>query len=209
MLIDSEAVASRVVAEALSAAGWQMDGVEAQRRFMGMTLNDMEPVIAAELGSDPGPAWRYRLTAAIVMAMADEATLMEGAEAALDAVEALGLPWRVASNSSPAELHAKFLRTGLAVRVAGRVHSARDVARGKPAPDLFLAAAAAQGVVPAACVVIEDSVPGCTAARAAGMACIGFAPHGSGAALHALGAHIIHSLTALPSLLAPTLQVSP
>ncbi len=63
-------------------------------------------------------------------------------------VSALGLPWRVASNSSHEEMRAKFACLGITDLVAGRVHSHRDVPRGKPAPDLFLATAAAGGVPP-------------------------------------------------------------
>ena len=95
----------------------------------------------------------------------------------------------------------KFERTGLAYLVAGRAHSARDVARGKPAPDVFLAAAAAEGVPPAACLVIEDSVPGALAARAAGMACVGLAPGGDDPALREAGAVLIRSFDELPPIL--------
>ena len=103
---------------------------------------------------------------------------MPGAEDALRAVAAMGLPYRVASNSSHEEMAEKFSRTGLSALVAGRVHSARDVARGKPEPDLFLAAATAEGVQPARCLVVEDSAPGLAAAHEAGMRAVCFAPDG-------------------------------
>ena len=76
------------------------------------------------------------------------------------------------------------------------------MAQGKPAPDLFLAAAAAEGVAPGACIVVEDSVPGARGAAAAGMDCLGFAPHSDGAALRAAGAAIFHSMFDLPALFA-------
>jgi beta-phosphoglucomutase-like phosphatase (HAD superfamily) len=106
----------------------------------------------------------------------------------------------VASNSSHEEMAVKFARTGLAPLVAGRTHSARDVAAGKPAPDLFLAAAAAEGVAPQACIVVEDSLPGIRGALAAGMTCIGLDPHGPGEALRAAGAHPVRALSELPAL---------
>jgi beta-phosphoglucomutase-like phosphatase (HAD superfamily) len=100
---------------------------------------------------------------------------------------------------------AKFARAGFAELVAGRVHSAFDViaagGRGKPAPDLFQAAAAAAGVAPSGCLVVEDSVPGARAARAAGMTCLGFSPGGDGAALAAEGALLFRHLDELPRLL--------
>jgi beta-phosphoglucomutase-like phosphatase (HAD superfamily) len=98
-------------------------------------------------------------------------------------------------------MRAKFSRNGLLEAVVGRLHSFTDVARGKPAPDLFLAAAAAEGVLPAECLVIEDSVPGITGAVAARMPCVGLARHGEGAALAAAGAIPLGSLFDLPALL--------
>ena len=133
--------------------------------------------------------------------LADEVTAINGALEALDGVTALGLPWRVASNSSHDEMRVKFARIGFTERVRGRVHSHRDVSRGKPAPDLFLATAAAEGVLPASCIVIEDSTTGARAAAAAGMDCLAYVPHGDGVALRAVGAVPFHSMYDLPGLL--------
>jgi beta-phosphoglucomutase-like phosphatase (HAD superfamily) len=141
--------------------------------------------------------------------MAEGVGPIEGAVEALHATTALGLPWRVASNSSHEEMHVKFGRLGIRDLVAGRVHSHRDVARGKPAPDLFLAAAAAQGVAPEDCVVIEDSVPGATAAAAAGMDCLGYAPNHDGSRLRAVGAVPFRSMFALPAYLAAGSRTHP
>jgi beta-phosphoglucomutase-like phosphatase (HAD superfamily) len=89
--------------------------------------------------------------------------------------------------------------------VGDRQHSAEDMMRiglnGKPDPHLFLAAAAAAGVPPERCVVIEDSIPGSRAARRAGMTCLGFSPHGSGTELAAEGAGVFKAMAELPALL--------
>lgn len=204
VLIDSEALCNRVVAAELTACGWPMTTEDAQRRFIGLTFADTQRDAEAYLGRALGDGWVDRVVAAVTAVMAAEATLIPGAHAALRATTALGLRWRVASNSSFEEMDAKFRRTGLADLVAGRVHSAHDViargGRGKPAPDLFLEAAAAEGVDPGLCVVIEDSVAGVRGAMAAGMACLGYSPHG-GTALQAAGAVPFRSMLDLPSLL--------
>ncbi|UQT60037.1 HAD family phosphatase [Streptomyces durmitorensis] len=82
-----------------------------------------------------------------------------------------GVPMAVASGSSRAAIDAILAGTGLDTLLTSVV-SADEVARGKPAPDVFLAAAALLGAEPAACVVLEDAAPGATAAHAAGMRCI-------------------------------------
>ena len=124
----------------------------------------------------------------------------------MEAVTAAGLPFRVASNSSHEEMAAKFACTGFDRLIPlHRIHSAHDLIarglRGKPAPDLFLEAAAAEGVPPAACLVIEDSLPGAQAAAAAGMRCLGFSPDACGAHLAAAGALPFAAMSALPDLL--------
>lgn len=202
VLVDSEPLANRVTADIISAEGWALTAEEAQRRFIGLNLEAMVPMIEAELGRTLSADWVARLTDRLIDVFAREVQPIDGALAALDGVSALGLPWRVASNSSHAELQAKFAAIGAASLVAGRLHSYTDVPNGKPAPDLYLAAAAAEGIPPAACVVVEDSVTGVRAARAAGMDCLGFAPHGDGAALRAEGAAIFTSMSDLPQLIA-------
>lgn len=205
VLIDSEGIANRVTAERLTELGWAMDGAEAERRFIGMTITDMRPVIEARIGPLP-PDFVGDLAQRLAARLASDAVTIPGAREVLEAVSALGIPWRIASNSGHPELAAKFARTGLAALVAGRVHSADDViargGRGKPAPDLFLAAAAAEAARPETCLVLEDSPRGVEGAVAAGMCCLGFAPHGTGSALREAGASgILRALDKLPGLL--------
>lgn len=114
--------------------------------------------------------------------LATESRPIRGAWDAVTGVEALGLPWRIASNSSHTEMDAKFTCVGWSELVSGRVHSAADMigrgGRGKPAPDVFLEAAAA-----------------------AGMACLGYSPDHDGAALKAAGAIPFRQMQAISALL--------
>ncbi len=199
VLVDSEPVANRVVAESLTALGWRMTAAESQHRFLGQSLPDMRPAVAARLGEAVAERWAAEVANRVTSAMLTEAIAVPGALAAVASVEALGLPWRVASNSSHAELAAKLGRIGL--DASGRVHSFEDVARGKPAPDLFLAAAAAERVPPEACLVVEDSLLGITGARAAGMPVVALVRHGGDAVHEAAGARVIRELAELAGLL--------
>lgn len=197
VLIDSETIASKLVARNLTALGWKMTTEEAMRRFIGMSIVDMQPMIEARLRRRLPPSWRGDLAAELVHALGSEVALIPYARETLERVNALGIDWRIASNSSDEEMEVKFAHTGLSELTAKRAYSATSMAgvRPKPAPDVYLRAAAAAGVAPSGCLVLEDSVPGVTGAVAAGMTCHGFATHGDGAPLAAAGAKkIIHSL---------------
>ncbi|MGI4946262.1 MAG: HAD family hydrolase [Janthinobacterium lividum] len=200
VLVDSEGPSARVTAAECTRLGWAMTPNEALQLFTGIRLSDMPPLLEAQTGRPVPPGWVEHVRAQLIETLGRDLELMPGAAETLRATSALGLPYRVASNSSHEEMAAKFARTGLTSLVEGRLHSARDVPRGKPAPDVFLAAAAAEGVPPAACIVVEDSFPGIAAACAAGMAVLGLDPHGDGAAARAAGAHPIHSLSECPAL---------
>jgi HAD superfamily hydrolase (TIGR01509 family) len=201
VLVDSEGIANRIIARELTAIGWTMSEQEAGHLFLGMTLLDMTPIIEAKTGHTLSEEWRQHMRSSFIDVLGHEVTAIDGAMEALDGVSALGLPWRIASNSSHEEMRVKFARIGITGKVAGRTHSHRDVKHGKPAPDLFLATAAAQGVLPAECVVIEDSPTGARAAAAAGMDCLGYVPHGEGANLRAAGAIPFRSMYDLPGLI--------
>jgi HAD superfamily hydrolase (TIGR01509 family) len=177
VLIDSEPVSQKLVRDEAAAMGWAMSEAE-MHGLTGFTWSAIKPVFETKTRRMLPADWPGRMQDRVIAAMNGGVEAMAGAREVLEATTALGLPYRVASNSSHEEMAQKFGATGLAGLVEGRTHSARDVPHGKPAPDLFLAAAAAAGVAPAHCLVIEDSVPGMTAARAAGMRLVAYAPQG-------------------------------
>lgn len=205
VLIDSEGLASVVLSRALRDLGWMIAAGDCEDLFLGTSLRDIIARTEAEIGRPVPEDFGQTFSAAMVEALAREVEAIPGAEAALRALTAAGIKWRVASNSSHAEMDAKFGRTGLDGLVGDRKHSAEDMTRlglnGKPDPHLFLAAAEAGDVPPARCVVIEDSVPGAQAAKAAGMTCLGYSPRADGHELAALGAGIFRDMSALPALL--------
>jgi HAD superfamily hydrolase (TIGR01509 family) len=206
VLMDSEIVSSRVVAADLTARGIPTTPAEAMHQYVGVSLLDMIPMVEAELGHALPPDWFTSMTRKIAGAMEEGVEPVAGAREILERLNGMGVRWRIASNSADLEMDAKFGRTGFTGLVAGRVHSApRLFASGgkpKPAPDVFLDAAKAEGVAPGDCAVVEDSVPGVKGAVAAGMTAIGFDPVGDGAHLTRAGAHhILHKLSDLPMLL--------
>jgi HAD superfamily hydrolase (TIGR01509 family) len=164
VLVDSERISVRVGTAALRELGWSIDEEEYAARFVGCSDEEWDRVVG-----DVPPGWRERLAAAHEAALAAELVPVPGIVAALDR---LSVPVCVASNGSHAKIRRSLELTGLAERFGRNVFSAEDVARGKPAPDLFLFAARALGVPAERCVVVEDSAYGVMAAEAAGMRCL-------------------------------------
>jgi HAD superfamily hydrolase (TIGR01509 family) len=205
VLIDSEALCDHVVSADLTRQGWPLTPTDCHRLFLGLTFPDIQQAAEARLRRPLGSNWVDQVVRRVTDVMAAEAEPIPGAREALEATTALGLPFRIASNSSRPEMAAKFARAGLSALVENRIHSAYDLIargkRGKPDPDLFLEAAAAENVSPRACLVIEDSLAGVHAAVAAGMTCLGFSPETDGAHLRRAGALPFASMFELPDLL--------
>ena len=171
VLIDSELIGARVEAEELARLGMSISEPEILARFLGMTAKEMYCTLEIEHGMTLPPDFAAHVQARIDAAFEQELQAIPGIHEALDR---LAVSACVASSSTLARLRHSLGLAGLYERFAPHVFSAEQVARGKPAPDLFLYAAAQMACAPAACVVIEDSVSGVRAAVAAGMRVWGF-----------------------------------
>lgn len=172
VLVDSEPIAVRVNTALGAELGWPLTETEVIERFIGRSSASIGEQIAARLGEHVAARWAERFDLAHRQAVDAGLTAVDGINEALDEIT---LPTCVASSGTHEKMRHTLGRTGLYPRFAGRIFSATEVAHGKPAPDLFLHAAAAMGVPPAGCVVVEDSHYGVQAARAAGMRCFGYA----------------------------------
>ena len=172
VLVDSERIAVRVEAEFLAELGWPLSQAEIVERFMGRTTEYMDEAIEAQLGSRLPGDWRDQFQRRYREAFAAELVPVDGV---LDALDQIAVPTCVASSGSHDKLRFTLGHTGLYERFEGRIFSGYEVANGKPAPDLFLHAAARMGAGPARCAVVEDSLYGVLAARAAGMRVFGYA----------------------------------
>lgn len=202
VLIDSEAVAANMLIAELSARWPDADVKPVVMPLLGLRIERVLGDSAAELGKtlrgDEIEAIRRSVEVA-----ARDAPMVAGVEAALARVP---LTKACASNSYTGYVEAVLARTGLARFFGDRLFCADRVARPKPAPDVYLAAADTLGVAPQACLVVEDSVAGVAAASAAGMTVLGFiggghATHQHVEALMAAGArHVFDDMRRLPAL---------
>ena len=109
-----------------------------------------------------------RKTVLFLDSLAGGVPVMPGLFALLDEIEQRGLPWAVATSTPRAVAEIILGQLGVVGRYTA-LAAGDEVAHGKPAPDIFLLAAARLGVTPAACLALEDSAAGCAAAVAAGM----------------------------------------
>jgi len=172
VLVDSEWIVGRARFEALQAIGYAFSQDLVADRFTGVSHKDMRAALEADLGHPLPPSFAPDLDRREAALYDSALRPVEGIESAL-----VQLPMAkcVASGSTPATLALKLRSTRLEEWFGGAVFSATMVARGKPAPDLFLYAAAQMRISPTRCLVIEDSAPGIIAAKAAGMTAFGFA----------------------------------
>ena len=172
-----------------------------ETNFIGGTMADVEAK-ARLRGADLPPTWRDDFYEVLYAHLAQGVELVPGILGVLDQLDQHAIPYAVGSNGSDRKMHVTLGQyPGLIQRFQDRLFSGQTLGRPKPAPDLYLHAAAALGVAPSDCVVIEDSPTGARAAHAAGMVCYGYAAHGDGARLAAEGAIVFHQMADLPGLL--------
>lgn len=171
VLVDSEALACVVHAEVLTEYGYTISAAQVHERFLGRSAREARLEVEGELGRVLPDTYTAQLRATIDRVFSEKLTPVP------HIAETLGsLSQRicVASSGTPTRIRSSLGTTGLIDYFAPHLFSAMQVERGKPAPDLFLFAAAQMNTPPARCLVIEDSVPGVTGAHAAGMTVIGF-----------------------------------
>ncbi|WP_230530613.1 HAD family hydrolase [Microvirga roseola] len=170
VLVDSETLACQIDAEILTEIGLPYTAQDIMRQFVGASLKDMVARIEAEHGCTLPADFGERLNRELFSRFETDLQPVGGVR---DAILTLPFQRCVASSSVPERIALSLRVTGLA-DLFDHVFSASEVARGKPAPDLFLHAARRMEIAPEACLVIEDSPAGVQAARAAGMRVIGF-----------------------------------
>jgi HAD superfamily hydrolase (TIGR01509 family) len=202
ILVDTERIAIPIDAAVITELGWPMTEEEVIERFVGRSAEDCNRDIEAHIGRSLPPELYGEIDRRYEEAFERELTSVDGVEAVLDALAQAHVAMCVASSGTHDKMRFTLGLTGLLARFEGRLFSADEVEHGKPAPDLFLHAAAVSGVEPARCAVIEDSPFGLAAALAAGMAAYGFAGGMTPASLLQLpGAIVFNKMSELPGLL--------
>ncbi len=197
VLVDTEPITTRLVAECVSEMGWPIDQAYAAEHFKGRPLGELCDRVGERIGRPcPELAEIFRERMYAEMESTRIGTI-EGAAELLDALGALPSPPAVcvASNGPRRKMAISLSSAGLLDRFGGMdspvIFSAYDIERWKPDPGLFLHAAASMGIEPSRCVVIEDSTSGIEAAVSASMRVIGLANLTPASALRERGADLV------------------
>ncbi|WP_172224902.1 HAD family hydrolase [Caenimonas soli] len=193
VLVDSEPITNGVLRDMLEELGWKLTTAECMRIFVGKAVKDERALIEAHTGQPLTEDWMVRFRER------RNEGLIAGVKAISGAVQAVRLihervEGRIAcaSGADRFKVELQLEKCGLMPYFKGRVFSGHELPRSKPAPDVYLAAAAALNVDPRRCAVVEDTTTGVTAGRAAGATVFGYSPpelgHDAPQALKAAGA---------------------
>ncbi|MEU6950724.1 HAD family hydrolase [Streptomyces sp. NPDC046316] len=175
VLVDSEPVANTILAGYLTELGHPTSYEDSLRDYMGAAVHRVHDLIGERTGQRLPADFDETLHARTFAAFERELEAVAGVTDVLKRLVAEDVPYCLASSGSHRRIRVGHRKTGLDAWFRDEnIFSAEDVGRGKPAPDLFLHAAARMGVAPERCVVVEDSRLGVQAALAAGMDVYGF-----------------------------------
>ena len=173
VLVDSEPLTGAVLQDNLARHGLDLAEDELTDLFLGRAMPDVMRTARAHGAALPED-WLDGLYSEIYARLGKAVEPIPGISAVLDALDAGGIGYAVGSNGPHQKMRVSLGRTGLLPRLQGRIVSREDVAKPKPAPDIYLRGAAMLGVAAERCIVVEDSPSGAQAASAAGMTCLGF-----------------------------------
>lgn len=203
VIVDSEGPTIDLLIDDLARHGLPLTRHQMETEFIGGTI-EIIAGRARATGAMLPQDWVADFYSRMYAMLAEGTALIPGILNVLDALDRAGIPYAVGSNGPPEKMQISLGQHGLIPRFRA-VLSGQALGNPKPAPDVYLAAAAACGVRPADCVVIEDSPSGARAALAAGIPCLGFAAHGPDTpparGLVALGIPLFQSMADLPALL--------
>ncbi|MCW7988027.1 hydrolase [Streptomyces platensis subsp. clarensis] len=209
VLVDSEPVSNRILADYLTELGHPTTYEDSLRDYMGGAMHRIHEVLLERSGKRLPAGFDESFHARVFEEFRRSLEPVAGVGEVLEKLDADGVPYCVGSSGSHERIRVALTKTGLWERFAeaggaagARVFSSQDVGRGKPAPDLFLYAAQEMGVAPERCAVVEDSPLGVRAAVAAGMDVYGFTAMTSAEKLAEAGATALFAQMAeLPALL--------
>ncbi|MDD5333857.1 MAG: HAD family phosphatase [Rhodoferax sp.] len=207
VLVDSEPITNGVLRDLLEEAGWVLTPEDCMRLFIGKAVREERQMIEAATGRPLTEDWMQLFYERRNRALEAQLEMVAGADTAVAAAHA-HTRQRIAcaSGADRFKVEMQLSKVGLMDFFAGRIFSGHEMARSKPAPDVYLAAAQHLQAPARQCLVIEDTPTGVLAGVAAGATVWAYCPQPEqGAALKQAGAsHLFGHMAQLPQLLAAT-----
>jgi HAD superfamily hydrolase (TIGR01509 family) len=207
VLVDSEPLTNGVLRDMLEELGWKLSSAECMALFVGKAVKDEAATIEAHTGKPITEEWMLEFRARRNEALVESLLAVHGAVEAISQIHT-AYQGRIAcaSGADRFKVELQLQKCGLMPFFEGNIFSGHELPRSKPFPDVYLAAAAALGVDPKRCAVVEDTITGVTAGVAAGCTVFGYSPaelgHDAPKALLATGAvHVFTNMADLPGLL--------
>ena len=182
VLVDSEPITNGVLREMLAESGWSLTQEDCMRLFIGKAVRDERALIEAQTGRPLTEDWMRAFYERRNERLRAEPKAIDGAAEAVKSAHAY-TTGRIACASGADRHKVEFQidMVGLRPYFGDRIFSGHEMPRSKPAPDVYLAAAARLRAEPAACLVVEDTVTGVRAGVAAGCTVWAYAPEGADA----------------------------
>lgn len=228
VLVDSEIISAQVSSDCLKEVGVDLSADYILETYRGKSVADCIRMVTDELSqldswksfsdaekTEQGAHFWRQVQLQTLVVCEKELEPVIGVMAVLDSLKEKQIPFCVASNGKHEKMRMTLAKTGIMPYVSGRIFSFEDVTRGKPAPDLFLHAAATLNIPASEAIVVEDSLTGIQAAVAAGMRPLGYCPPNSDGsdnvllpAMRDLGAEIFFSMDELIPLIFKTHTIS-
>jgi HAD superfamily hydrolase (TIGR01509 family) len=208
VLVDSEPLTNGVLRSMLAELGWQLTPQECMQIFVGKAVKDESEQIFQNTGFRVTEDWLAGFRDRRNVVLERELQPIDGIHEAVQALHAqFGGRLACASGADRFKVELQLRKVGLHTYFDGQIYSGHEMPRTKPAPDVYLAAAAGLAADPANCIVVEDTVTGATAGAAAGALVLGYAPTGDESALRQAGAsHCFTHMSDLPKLVTTLLS---
>lgn len=200
VLVNSEPIFNRVLHEFLLSRGAMLTFAQSCSLFTGKSRHDVDQYLMSE-GLEVPENWSDEFYENALVALENEVTIIQGVQQVINELTLAKVAFCAASNGLMAKMVVTLGRTQLLSSFEGNMFSAYEIGLSKPAPDVFLYAADANGVQPADCIVVEDSASGFEAAANARMTCFAYLPEESSPAEKLFGAYRFHNMSALPNLI--------
>lgn len=198
VLVDSETISAKIFQQMAAELGFYMDFETAVEHFAGVSMKENLNLVADNIEGDLPDSFEQQYRKRTFEAFKKDLKPIDGIH---ELIEKITVPFCVASSGPVEKIRLNLTATHLIDKFEGRIFSCYDIKSWKPEPDIYLHAAKTMGFAIEDCIVIEDTLPGITAARNGGFKVFAFGNKKNRSVFEELGATVFYSMSELEKLL--------